>query len=823
MKGSRVAHLCAITLVWAALPATGLAQVARIEIDRREPFADGQSFGEVGPYERLVGSLYLEVDPDDPANQRITDIHRAPVNQRGRVEVRTDFYLLKPVDPSRGSGRLLYDVNNRGGKVALGTFNGAGGNDPDRAGSGFLMERGYSVLWTGWSGDVLPGGGRLTTDVPVASDDDATLTGRVYVEMESGGYQLYRNNFVTQSSESADQLLYSIPFDWGASLSYPSATLDNGNATLTMRPDRSAAPTEIPRDAWGFARHENGQVIPDASQLYVHDGFRLGWLYDLVYMAENPRVTGLGMANVRDPVSFFRYAESDDMGQPNPLAGAIRLAYGFGVSQSGRYLHHFIWDGFNTDTEGRPVFDGVFVEVAGGGKGLFNYRFWQTTRHGSQHEENLYPSDFFPFTSVPQEDPLTGERGDMFERARAAGNVPKVMFLQTSTEYWSRAASLLHTDVQGTRDIDPDPSVRIYMVTGAPHTSMTGGHYDNPLNRLSRGPVSRALFAALDEWVADGVEPPPNRYPRIDDGTLVTLDVYRASFPDIPGSRMPTAVYRPIRLDPGPRWRTAGISDNAPPRVGERYTTLVPAVDSDGNDVAGVRLPDIAVPVDTRTGWNLRTEAWGADGMLTRWMGSVFDFPVTRADREASGDPRPAILERYPTRDAYLRRVSETVRGLQEGRFLLPADAASLLVAAEERSFWASQVVGPGNASLEPVIRGTVVDDQSGLPIGGAWVRVLSEGGAWVGPSVTGRDGRPGGSAVRVRSVTQSLTWGSRFGRACTRANARWWVTRCWESRYTLEPASRAVRRPTRFSSPGPSRTSLPVPALDSSTAELMH
>lgn len=659
-----------------------------MEVDRQQPFAGGMSFGEVGPYERLVGSLYLEVDPDHPANERITDLHLAPVNDRGRVEVRTDFYLLKPVDPSRGNGRLLYDVNNRGNKVALGTFNGAGGNDPDNPGSGFLMEAGYSILWTAWSGDVLPGDGRMTVDVPVATRDGEPVSGRVYVEMESGGYQLYRNNFITGSREPADDILHSIPFDWGGSEPYPSVTLDHSGAELTTRPHRRAEPIPVPHEEWAFARVEEGEVIPDPAQLYLEDGFRLGWLYDLVYGAEGPRVTGLGFAAVRDPVSFFRYAEADETGTANPLAGAIQVAHGFGVSQAGRYLHHFIYEGFNTDIEGRPVFEGVLADVAGGGKGLFNYRFWQTTRHGSQHEENLYPSDFFPFTSVPQEDPLTGERGEMFERAREAGHVPKVFFTQTSAEYWNRAGSLLHTDVQGTRDIDPDPNVRIYLITGTPHTTLVGGHYDNPLNRLSRAPVVRALLVALDAWTVEGEEPPASRFPRIDDGTLVTLERYRESFPAIPGVRTPGVVFEPLRLDLGPRWRSEGIADVVPPRAGEPYRTLVPAVDEDGNELAGVRLPEVAVPMSTRTGWNLRTADWGADGMLTRWMGSLFEFPLTPAEREAAGDPRRSIHERYPARADYLARVREVAAELQEDGFLLPADARAIVEEAAGREYW---------------------------------------------------------------------------------------------------------------------------------------
>ncbi|MGH7466708.1 MAG: alpha/beta hydrolase domain-containing protein [Longimicrobiales bacterium] len=688
MTRARLRTVVTAVLLWSALASPATAQVRRIQIDRREPLGNGESFGQVGPYEKIIGSLFLEVDPEHPANQRITDIKRAPRNGRGRVEVRTDFYLIKPVDPARGSGRLLYDVPNRGNKVALGTMNGAGGNDPTSGGSGFLLQRGYSILWTGWSGDVLPGAGRLTIDVPVATENGRPITGRIYAELESSGYQLYRNNQVLRNGESADKLLYSMPLDWGESRSYPPATLDNRDAILTMRPARAAQPTEVPRDQWQFARFDDGRVIPDSSQVYVQDGFRIGWLYDLVFTARNPRVTGLGFAAVRDPVSFFRYATVDQEGNPNPLAGAIRYAFAFGTSQSGRFLHHFLYEGMNDDTRGRWVFDGIIADVPGGGKGMFNYRFAATTRHGSQHEENLYASDFFPFNSVPQHDPMTGKSDDVLARARRTGRVPRIFFEQTSTEYWARAASLLHTDVQGTKDVPLDANVRIYFIAGAPHTVMSGGHYDNPLNRMSRAPVSRALLAAMDEWVTKGMEPPASRYPRIADGTLVDVATYAKGFPSIPGVRTPAVVYTPLRLDPGPRWYTQGIADHAPPRVGPAFRTLVPAVDSDGIEKAGIHLPDVSVPIATNSGWNIRAAAWGADGMLTRFMGSSVVFRRTRDEREAARDPRPSIQERYPTREVYLQRVEAAVRQLQQDRFLLPDDATALLRTASQRQFW---------------------------------------------------------------------------------------------------------------------------------------
>lgn len=652
------------------------AEVVRIQVDRREPFAGGQSFGSVGPYERILGRMFLEVDPDHPANARIVDLKLAPRNARGKVEFWSDFFLLKPVDSHSGNRRLFYDVNNRGNKLALGAFNHRGGNDPATAadaGNGFLMRQGYSILWCGWNGDVRAGDNRLLIGLPVATDNGKPIQGLVHAEI------------------SVNEKVASQPFYWGNSDPYPSATLDHRGATLTMRPDRSHDAVAVPHEEWAFARAEEGKIIPDAKHLYLKQGFRPGWLYELVYTATNPRVTGLGFAAVRDAVSFLRYAEKDAEAQVNPLAGAIDRAYAFGISQSGRFIHHLVYEGFDTDEQQRVVFDGALAHVGGGGKGYFNHRFAQTTRHGSQHEDNLSPSEFFPFTTSPEYDPQTGERGDTLARARAGGHVPKLFFTGTSTEYWTRGTSLLHADVEGKTDIPPDPNVRIYFITGGQHgvsSSPDRGIYQNQTNILDHRPVLRALLVQLDRWATDGTEPPPSRYPRIADGTLVDLAHYRAAFPAIPGVNAPQAMYVPLRLDFGPRWKEFGIADFVPPRVGAPYRMLVPAVDSDGNEIAGIRLPDIAVPTATFTGWNLRSESVGAAGALGRWTGSYLPFALTADERKQSGDPRLSIAERYATRDVYLARVAEAAIGLRDEGLLLDEDVVDTLKGAAARKYW---------------------------------------------------------------------------------------------------------------------------------------
>ncbi|HSW44474.1 MAG TPA: alpha/beta hydrolase domain-containing protein, partial [Phycisphaerae bacterium] len=508
MRTSHFVHV--LMLMWWAIPAR--AEVVQIDVADRRPFAEGRTFGEVGSYERIQGGLWIEVDPDHQANQQVVDLKLAPRTPAGKVRFRTDFFLLKPTDALRGNGCLLYDVNNRGNKLAIHAFNNARNNDPlspADAGNGFLMARGYCVLWTGWNGDVLPGDGRMQIDLPIARGPDGPVTGRVYSEI------------------CVDKPSHSEPLCWGNTRVYPSVSFDNTSAVLTMRPNRAAQPTEVSRDRWSYARLEDGKVIPDPTFMYLKDGFRPGWLYDLAYEARDPRVSGLGTVAVRDAVSFFKYAARDSESPVNPLAGAVDRACVFGISQSGRFIHHLLFEDFNGDERGRTVFDTAFAHVPGSGKAIFNARFTQITRHGSPHEEHLYPSDVFPFTTVSQTDPVTGRKGDWLERSRRSGHLPKLFITETSTEYWARGGSLLHTDVEGCRDVPLDPNVRLYHIAGGQHLFTTPPNrgicrYDP--NTLNYQPLLRALLVALDGWVKAGAEPPASRYPRIADHTLVDVE-----------------------------------------------------------------------------------------------------------------------------------------------------------------------------------------------------------------------------------------------------------------------------------------------------------
>ena len=633
------------------IPAAVSAEVVKVEIISREVISDLPELIHTGPYEVIRGIIYLEVDPDNPANQQIADLKLAPRNSHGQVEFSTDFELHKPADADRGNHRLMYFVNNRGNKLGNWHFN-------HEAGKNWLYSRGYSYLWCGWNCDVIESDGALNIQVPVITENGQTVTGRIYCEIIS----------------FSDDVTYSQPLVWGGSLAYPPVTMDNSQATLTKRQYRGEGPIEIPRRGWSFARLEKEQVIPDPGYLYIKEGFTPGWLYDLVYTGKDPKVTGLGLAAIRDVVSFFKYGKADKNGFANPLADVIEYAYAWGHSQSARLLNHFVYQNFNGDENKRMVFDGIMANCPGAGKGQFNSRFAQFTRHGSHHEDNLYPVDFFPLATLEQTDPVTGQKADAFAEARKSGLMPKMMFINSSTDYWTRAASLLHTDVEGKKDIEIDAQVRIYAIAGRAHTD----------SRI--GIVGRALLTALDEWVSLGIEPPASQIPRISDGTLVTLEAFKKSFPEIPGVIIPGSFYQPYRLDPGPRWQREGIADNVPPKMGPPYVCLVPQVDEDGQEIAGIRLPEIQVPSATYTGWSMRSPSFS--NSLRRNAGAVWPLSRTAEERRQNGDPRKSILERYPTKKDYLFNVMKSLLSLKKKRLIVDEDFDNLLKEAAEKNHW---------------------------------------------------------------------------------------------------------------------------------------
>ena len=643
------------------------ARVVRLRIERRELILDGRAFGAAGPYEKLVGKVDFGLDPALPRNGDIVDLKLAPRNARGEVEASADFYMLKPVDPRRGNGRLFYEVGNRGGKSMLQTFQKAAGSaDPTKEsefGDGALMRQGFTLLWMGWQWDVPERPGTMRMEMPIATENGKPITGIV------------RGNFIlnerANTASVADR----------AHKAYPALDPNSADNVMTVRDDPTAKGQVVPRARWHFV--DGGTVALDG-------GFEPGRIYDVVYRTANPRVLGFGLSGARDLISFLKYDTSSD----NPVPG-LRYAIGWGVSQSGRYLRHFLYQGFNEDEQGRKVFDGMFDQVGGAGRGSFNHRFGQASRDALQYFNILFPVDLFPFTDGPSTDPEGGAIDSLLARAERTGTAPKIFHLLTNSEYFNRAGSLVHTDPTGSRDADLPANTRVYMIASAPHgpgpfppTSNVGGGMTGRalLNPLNYSPAVRALFRALDRWIAEDVAPPPSQYPKIADGTLTSPA--KAGWPAVPGYQLPQQPLRAFHLNFGADW-AKGIVSVEPPEIGKAFVVSVPAVDADGNVRAGIRLPDIAVPLATQAGWNYRDASIGAADRLAGEIGSYIPFARTRADRDRAGDPRLSIEERYRNRDEYVGKFAASALELVDRGYLLADDVADLLKHAVEHYDWA--------------------------------------------------------------------------------------------------------------------------------------
>ncbi len=643
----------------ALLAAAGPARVIEIEIDSRETVSEGKSFGLAGPYERVTGTIRFAVDPSNPANQIVTDIAMAPRDSNGNVAFSSEFFMLKPVDASRGNGALLYEVSNRGRKGMLSFFNLASGSlDPKDArhfGDGFLLSEGYTLLWLGWQFDPprQPGLLRLTT--PIAKGDGEPIRG------------LVRSDFVVRDRVLAHSLAdrNHIP--------YLVADTDAPENVLTVRDSAIGERQIIPRDRWSFGRMENGRVVPDRGSIHLEGGFEAGRIYEVVYVSEDPPLVGLGPAAVRDAVSHLKYEGSETLGLD---ASAIDRGIAFGISQSGRFLRTFLYYGFNEDESGRIAFDGIMSHVAGGGRGSFNHRFAQPSRDAHPYMNFLHPTDIFPFTDREQAEPETGRKDGILTHQLDRKFWPKIFYTNSAYEYWGRAASLIHTDVTGTRDIELFDNVRIFLLSGAQHgpgsfppSTSIGQQKSNPLDfRWSM----RALLKAMSAWTAGESEPPPSRYPKISDATLLNAD--QLGFPDIPGVNTSARVHRAYRVDYGPRFISDGVVTQEPPAVGQPFPILVAAVDSDGNEIAGVRMPELQAPLATYTGWNLFNEKSGPTHEISSMVGSYIPFARTRAEREASRDPRPSVEERYKSRAEYLGMVAEAGISLIDDGLMLEQD-----------------------------------------------------------------------------------------------------------------------------------------------------
>ena len=633
MRKTLTTPLCAAALVVLLIPASSLAQVTRVDLRVVElPALDGESFGEVGQYERLRGIVYSEVDPDDPRHREIINIDKAPRNASGRVEYRTTVEIFRPVDMTRWNRAIYHTVPNRGG---------AG------AGETVLLERGFALVRVGWQGDLAPTDTNIVPFLPVAKNPDGSaIVGPALEE------------FIFNDGESVSS----------ARLTYASASLDVDRATLTVRKNQNASRVAPDDLNWSYLDERQIQIDRPA-------GFDGGAIYEFIYEAKDPIVMGLGFAAMRDVVSFLKYETADTVGNQNPLAfdGLATDAVSIGISQSGRALRDFLYQGFNEDVSGRIVFDGMHPDIAGSRKTFTNYQFGQPGRWQKQHEDHVFPGDQFPFTYTTLTDPISGRTDSLLERCAASDTCPKIVHTDGEAEIWQGRSSLIVTDPGGQHIELPD-NVRAYLIAGTQHGGGRGVHVATPTqgicqnlnNPLALRQIRTALTVALHEWVAEGIEPPASRFPTIANGGLRPAD--EVGFPGIPGVTY-SGSYNPLH-----------VHDHGalPPADGDSYTVLVGRVDADGNMVDGVRHPNLTAPIGTHTGWNLRREGFG-EGDQCAGTGSFIPFASDQSAREVLGDPRLSLGERYATHDAYVQAVSAAADTLVAERLLLDQHAEEIV------------------------------------------------------------------------------------------------------------------------------------------------
>ena len=643
---------CVLVLALAASLAA--AEVVRVDVTAREDVLDGRSYGEAGAYEWLQGRAHFTLDPLNSRNDDVVDLKRAPRNAQGLVEFSADVSILRPKIAERANGVVIFDVVNRGRPTILEYLNRGDRTAAVRSeafiGDDFLLQQGVTLVWLGWQQDLPDTPGMLRLAGPVVAD----VSGRVYGEF-------------TVASRVTDVSL-------GDRTSTPYAVADPQDAanTLAISPSRREQPRAIPREHWSFARLRDGKLIADPTRIQVEGGFVPGAIYQFAYGARHPQVAGLGLAGVRDLIAWLRH-------DPAALVHATH-AYAFGISQSGRFLRQFLYEGFNADTAGRQVFDGMMVHIAGGARRGFNERFAQPSRTTG--------SRVFPFTDIEQNDPETGESGGLLARATQAKVVPKILYTSSSWEYWGSAASTIHTTLAGGDMRIPDSS-RVYLFAGTQHVparlplrevaARRGQLLHNPLDYR---PALRALYVALDQWVRQGAAPPPSRYPKVAERSLVHRTALNLA--GLRGITVPQGAQPVFRLDNGEK--TPGVPTLVPPKVGKPYVVLLPQLDNDGNELPGIRMPALVAPLATYSGWNLRSPAIGAPHELLQLTGGMRPFARTREERSASGDPRPSVTERYASREAYLQRVTHEANALVEQRLLLKEDLPQ--IAADAAALW---------------------------------------------------------------------------------------------------------------------------------------
>ena len=663
----RVTFACVLIAAWAAVPAQ--ARLKKIQITTKEsPTFGGYSWPGVGQYEKIVGKAFGELDPKNSKNAVIVDLQLAPKNANGKVDYSFDFYILKPLDLAKGNHKMLYEPPNRGRKTIAALNRGVGGNDPGSVkdasllANSFLMPQGYSISFSGWDSSA----GTDTTDfnttitVPVARNPDGSpITGPSYEYIVSPGASY--------------------------ELTYPAATLDKSKAMLTHRVHLNDLPEKVPTSGWQYNSDGTEIALLPAGTPFVKND-----IYEFSYTAKDPAINGVGFAAIRDWNSWLRYETKDDSGTPNPLAGDISKIYTEVSSQPGRLLNDFRYLGFNQAENGKQVFDGMMQWIAAGDGISMNYRWSQPGRTERNRQDHLFVEGRFPFANVTSTDPITDKTDSRYAKCALTHTCPLAVEIFSANEYWVKAASLMTTDPTGKKDLPDSPFTRIYFMSSMQHgtgrSDVKGScqQFQNPLDSQA---VQRALFVALDKWATAGTTPPPSQVPKLSDGTLVKPDQNSTQFPHIPGvaySGLKTTRYL---LNYGPNFYETGIPTINPPIFkppyqdnpanGPIYPSFVPKTDRDGNDLAGVRLPEVQVPLATYTGWALRAAPQDNDGC--EGSGQYIPFARTKADRLSSGDPRLSIEERYADVETYSSLLRNAIDKLERAGFLLPTDAKAML------------------------------------------------------------------------------------------------------------------------------------------------
>ena len=643
--------------------------VTAVDIKSRVEFDSGTSWGAFGPYERIDGVVKFGVDPENPANSGIIDLQHSPVGSAGLVNFSSDFVLLTP--STKESSRLLVDVVNRGRKRAISDFNMASPNltpsSTIEPGDGFLFERGYTVVSIGWQYDVYRSGALLGMDPPPVQLDGKPVEGTNLVEI--------RPNERIKSSLLANRV----------HKPYPASSTNNAKATMYVKDWEDGPQEEIPRTEWSFSKEQNGSVVPDAEYVYMESGFYPGRIYSVVYEASKAVVSGSTLMSVRDIGSWIKYGDVD-----SPVKNQPTYAYAYGISQTGRLLRHYLYSGMNLDEKGRQVYDGLLPHVAGGRRGDFNHRFAQPSQQSSPGFGHMYP-----FADEPTEDPYGRKLEGLQDSQKTLGGLPKVIYTNTSAEYWRGDASLAHIDLRGRQDLDLPQNTRSYLFSGTQHVPRELPQMKDPgpdgslglygFNVVDFRPLLRSALCNLVSWVEEGREPPKSKVPRLDDGTASTIPDVLEVFTGALGLKIPdpSKMWRLREMDMGLR-EDIGIA-TYPIKEGREYPRFVSSVDKDGNEVAGIRMPDISVPVGTHTGWNPRDPSTGAPDQIISMVGFTNYFPATGKSFRSHNDLRNSNNDRYLSKENYLERVSKAAEKLVKERYLIREDIDVVLQKCGQR------------------------------------------------------------------------------------------------------------------------------------------